>query len=47
MAKSMIFVTSFAMTGRLIYPRVIDVMREKTVKGFGIGMTSPSSMLIL
>ena len=40
MAKLMIFVTSLAMTGSLIDPRVIDVVPEKPVRGFGSGTTS-------
>ena len=45
--KLTILVTSLAITGSWIDSRVIDVWPEKLVNGFGVGITSPSSMFIL
>ena len=39
-------VTSFAMIGSWIDPRVIDVTQKKPVNGFGVGTTSPSSSFL-
>ena len=46
-AKLTILVTSFAATGYLIDPKVIEVVPSKPVSGLGDGTTYPSSMFIL